>query len=596
MAKGRLSTVLRYLRHMCQAPPHGDLSDGHLLGRFVTERDEAAFAVLVQRHGALVLGVCRRVLRQEQDAEDACQATFLILARKAPSIRKLESLASWLHGVAQRTALNVRKGVLRRRGYEKPRASPVPQSPVAVAAYKETEAALDAEVQRLPERYRAPFVLCCLEGKSRPEAAKELAWKEGTVSSRLARARHLLQHRLTRRGIALAATLSAALADSTMSSAMSATASDATVKAASLFAVRSASVAAIVSGKVVRLAEGVLQMLLVSKLKKVSIVLATLIALGMVAVAYGMFAGPRPDQQVTAAQPAPQVQDQPKEVDMGLAAKIVVKSKLPLQVIPGEMDSLQAELVLTNQGTKALRLCTFCQHAGGSWAGGGSDWISPDGPWKDSPSPAAFAKNMIVLKPGEKTSFPTGANGVRGFKGKFKFSAGYRISKTFAAKYDSWSGEVKAEVVIPVQETPRKVTADETKLQGTWRITALEFDGEKFGADRPEIKEGKAIITDNVITLKVKKLLAVGGTLDTTNPMVFKLDPATKPKRILLNAFTKEPFRGIYELDGDTLRLCYSPYADAEAPAEFAAPAGSQRWLYSFQRIKTDAPPKAAGD
>src|SRR5262249_15112443 len=154
MAKGRLGTVLHYLRHLGQTPGHGDLSDGHLLGRFVTQRDEAAFAVLVQRHGALVLGVCRRVLRQEQDAEDAFQATFLILAHKAPSIRKLESLASWLHGVAQRAALNVRKSVLRRRGYEKPRPSPGPESPVTVAASKETQAALDAEVQRLPERYR----------------------------------------------------------------------------------------------------------------------------------------------------------------------------------------------------------------------------------------------------------------------------------------------------------------------------------------------------------------------------------------------------------------------------------------------------------
>jgi RNA polymerase sigma factor (sigma-70 family) len=334
MAKGRLSTVLRYLHHLGQAPPHGDLSDGHLLGRFVTQRDEAAFAVLVQRHGALVLGVCRRVLRQEQDAEDAFQATFLILARKASSIRKLESLAGWLHGVAQRTALNVRKGVLRRREYEKPRASPVPESPVTVATHKETQAALDAEVQRLPECYRVPFVLCCLEGKTRPEAAKELAWKEGTVSSRLARARHLLQHRLAQRGITLAAALSPALADNTMAAAMSATVTDGTVKAASLFALRSASVAGIVSGKVVGLAEGVLQMMLASKVKKVSAVLATLIALGMVAVAYGRFAGAQPDLPETAPKPAPQVQEQPKEVDMGLAAKLVVKSKLPLQVIP----------------------------------------------------------------------------------------------------------------------------------------------------------------------------------------------------------------------------------------------------------------------
>src|SRR5438132_2397832 len=200
MAKGQLEPVLRHLRQL--GGPAADRSDAELLRRWAADREEGAFAALVRRHGPMVLRVCRRVLGHEHDAEDAFQATFLVLARNTASIRKREALADWLHGVAYRTAMKAKRGAARRRSHEARVRALTPEA-VPSPRWDEVQAVLDEEVRRLPEPFRAAFTLCVLEGKSGPQAAAELGCKEGTVSSRLTRARERLRRQLGRRGIQL---------------------------------------------------------------------------------------------------------------------------------------------------------------------------------------------------------------------------------------------------------------------------------------------------------------------------------------------------------------------------------------------------------
>lgn len=191
------------------------VSDATLLERFVTRREEAAFAALVQRHGPLVLGVCRRILRNSHDAEDVFQATFLVLARKAGCIPWQTSVAKWLYVVAERLALHARAGRLLRLAREHPVSLdddggqfPAEEAdPLAEIARRELRRVLDDELHQLPEKYRAPLVLCYLEGKTNEEAARELGWPTGSMSRRLERARTLLRLRLLSRGLSLGTVL-----------------------------------------------------------------------------------------------------------------------------------------------------------------------------------------------------------------------------------------------------------------------------------------------------------------------------------------------------------------------------------------------------
>jgi RNA polymerase sigma factor (sigma-70 family) len=205
MGPSSLASFIGQLRRLVE-PRAGGLDDAELLQRFAANRDEAAFEVLLWRYGPLVLGVCRRMLHREQDVEDAFQATFLTLIRKAGSIARREALGSWLHQVAYRIGLRARTHAERCGIPDQPRVE------IAVArtereANGEWREVLDREVQRLPRRYRGPFILCYLEGKTQAEAARMLACPPGTVASRLAWARDRLRVRLMARGLTLTAAL-----------------------------------------------------------------------------------------------------------------------------------------------------------------------------------------------------------------------------------------------------------------------------------------------------------------------------------------------------------------------------------------------------
>ena len=174
-------------------------TDSELLDRYIQQKDEAAFAALVRRLGPIVLGVCRRVLHNEHDAEDAFQATFLILARKAASVRPRNRVGNWLYGVAYRTAQEARRSAARRRARE---AKAMARTEVAEQDHDDLRLVLDEELARLPDHYREVVVLCELQCQPHKEVARQLGCPEGTVASRLARARALLAARLRRRGLA----------------------------------------------------------------------------------------------------------------------------------------------------------------------------------------------------------------------------------------------------------------------------------------------------------------------------------------------------------------------------------------------------------
>src|SRR5271156_3898853 len=232
-----VAAILRHVRKLVQAQHGQPLSDRELLHRFAGQRDQAAFAALVERHGEMVRSMCRRALGNEQDAEDAFQAVFLILARKAASTAWHESVGSWLHSVAYRMASDLRRQATARRRHESRATATLFADPGDNLTLLEVRCILDEEVRRLPERYRAPLLLCYWEGRTQEEAARQLGWRSGVLRGRLERGREHLRRRLERRGITGVATLGAALLVNGASAApMPATVCTATAQAALAFA------------------------------------------------------------------------------------------------------------------------------------------------------------------------------------------------------------------------------------------------------------------------------------------------------------------------------------------------------------------------
>src|SRR5262245_15444744 len=260
------------------------LCDGELLGRYVDRRDEAALAALVNRHGPMVWGVCRRQLSQH-DAEDAFQAAFIVLVRKAASIAQREAVGNWLYGVAHQTALQARRSAARRRAREV-QVTEMPDAEAPQERSADLQPLLDEELSRLPDHYRTVIVLSDLEGRTRKEVAAQLGCPEGTVASRLVRARSMLAKRLTQRGVALSGgALAVVLSQSTGSASVPAAVVSSTIKATSLCAAGQAAIPV----KVAALAEGVLKAMLLNKLKPALAVLVVVAMVGL--IGYGMALG-----------------------------------------------------------------------------------------------------------------------------------------------------------------------------------------------------------------------------------------------------------------------------------------------------------------
>ena len=270
------TTVIEHLRK-AMLRDGAELGDGELLGRFIERHDDAALAALVNQHGPMVWGVCRRLL-SHHDAEDAFQATFIVLVRKASSIVPRAMVGNWLYGVAHQTALQARRTATRRRAREIQMTEMPDTATVQQDQWPDLQPLLDQELSRLPDKYRAVIVLCDLEGRTRKEVARQLRLPEGTVAARLARARAMLAKRLAHRGVTLSAgALAAVLSQHVASASVSNSLVSSTIQAATLVAVGQTAATGVIPVKVAALSEGVLKAMLMSKLK---VMIAVMLVLG----------------------------------------------------------------------------------------------------------------------------------------------------------------------------------------------------------------------------------------------------------------------------------------------------------------------------
>jgi RNA polymerase sigma factor (sigma-70 family) len=292
-----LHCVRRIVSHDAPVP-----DDAVLLNRFVSHRDDAAFEMLVARHGSMVLRVCRRLLGNAEDAEDASQATFLVLARKANSIRPPGSLVAWLHSVAYRISLGARAAASRHRlrVASAPDLAPLDPHPDPLAELSAREALrlLEEEVRRLPITYRMPIILCCLEGLSQEEAARRLGWTLGSLKGRLERGRKRLHRRLIARGLELAAAFTLAEVSRGAATGFSATLAASTAKAAIAYSVGKVAL----SAQVMALAESGLKS---TTLAKAKVGLILLVVAGATAFGAGTLAYPARTEKQSSAAEAP---------------------------------------------------------------------------------------------------------------------------------------------------------------------------------------------------------------------------------------------------------------------------------------------------
>lgn len=288
MATTTISQVIQHVRKTEFLRDGAGVSDGELLGSFINDRDHTAFAVLLQRHGRMVWAVCRRLLDNHHDVEDAFQATFVVLVRKAASIKPRDMVGNWLHGVAYQTALKARAMSARRKMREKQ----VIEMPESAASqhdpWNDLQPILDQELNRLPAKYRAAIILCDLEGKTRKEAARQLNLPEGTVSGHLTRGRAMLARRIGRHGIVLSGPgLAVVLAENAGAAGIPAVVMASTKKLTSVIASGQAAAQGVLSAKVAALTEGVMKAMLFTKLRAA---LAVVLILGFVATGMTIFA------------------------------------------------------------------------------------------------------------------------------------------------------------------------------------------------------------------------------------------------------------------------------------------------------------------
>jgi RNA polymerase sigma-70 factor (ECF subfamily) len=585
MVTNPLSNVLRRLRGATALRESGNLNDGQLLTCFLNRSDDTAFEILLHRHGPMVLGVCRRLLRHDQDAEDAFQATFLVLARKAASVVPRERVGNWLYGVAYNTALKARALSAKRRGREiQVKAMPEPhavrQDP---DLWVELQPLLDRELSRLPEMYRFPVVLCDLEGKTHKEAARQLGCPEGTVSVRLSRARALLARRLGARGLTCSvAALATVLSQKAASASLPAALVGPTAEAANLLAAGQSATAGLVSEDVVTLTERVVKTMGMTKLKTLLLVLGTgLLACGLL-FAEGLPSGKHPENMPQETRPVGKEKQVKGLKELEGIWKVVSLETEGKKAPEAELKGMRwtfkgSSLHITDETDQAGGMCTV--KVDPSKKPKHIDITSEEGPTKGKTVQGIYKleKGRLIVSvqevqnagQGRPTDFTTAAKDGPGVAILERVKDPDRPEKSGAKQMES--GGLR-------------------DLDGAWRVVALENAGKKV----PEEE------------LKVVGWTFHGETLLLSGPGTkircsVKVEPGKTPKHIdvtVLDGPAKGmTIPGIYKLDMGRLTICMREGGDEAQgrPKEFATDATNGLGIATLERVR-DAEAPAAED
>jgi RNA polymerase sigma factor (sigma-70 family) len=601
MASGHNGVVLREVHRLFGEGTVAGLSEGQLLERFLARRDEVAFEALVARHGPMVLGVCRGVLRDPHEAEDAFQATFLVLIRKAGTIRRGDSLGPWLYRIARRVAVRASAGGSRRRGSEVQAAEAVAAAPAPDGPDRDARALIHEELDRLPEKYRAPIVLCYLEGRTHEEAARQLRWPIGSVKGRLSRARGLLRDRLTRRGLALSGVAPAFALEGEAGAAVPPALSEATIRAAMDIAAGKAT--GFATATTAALAEGVLKAMFANKLKGLA---AGVLAVGLLAAGVGPFVrGGRADDGPGGAGEARGEVVDPAAIHQDR------------EVIRGNWKVVSVEVA----GKEVLRA-----PASGRY----SNLIIGDGRFRlDEATPPAAFKYLLVDATYELDPFATpkeiSLRGRRGYLSEAQlgiyrwdgetltlcfdrigsrtrpkaFATGAGAAQTLLLLRRETFGvtdhappareAAEAEMPPPARGTP---AADElARLQGTWICTRMELGGGQVAL--PSQALASEVKGNRWVTKRDGRALGHSSIIVT--------DPTRTPKEIdlvsVIPGRTDGPIsKGIYRLDGDELTLCLNTPSMPERPKTFATTPNDGLQLITLERDREGRrPPSPRG-
>jgi RNA polymerase sigma factor (sigma-70 family) len=605
MPTSSMNTMILHLRKSMCLQDEAGLTDAQLLERFIEHRDEAAFAALVRRHGSMVMGVCLRVVRNHQDAEDAFQATFLVLVRKAASISSRGLLANWLYGVAYNTALKAKASNVKRQAKEmQVTKMPDPATAGQQLWNDDLQALLDQELNRLPEQYRVPIILCDLEGKTRKEAAEQLGCPEGSLSSRLSRARVMLAKRLVRHGLAVSGgSLAAVVTQNLASASVPTSVAFATIKAATIFAAGQAA-NGVVPAKVAALAQGVLNAMLLSKLK-----IGTMwLVLSLLTFGAGFLI----HQTATAQQGAVEQANEntpkfpPKELNKGRtqpdkATKRDAKGPKDKKTTGEEAAKAKEREQL--QGTWRLVACTqdgqdvpgdLVKQVKIDFQGDKMQFTPPlefherqvegqkgkhveaqlgEGSFEVSfrLNPAMKPKEFDLILPysGDKGPVVNGIYSLDNNRLRLCICYGDR-PKDFSSKEGSKQVFYIMERTKPVAEPPgnQATQTDKKFIQGTWKVVAAErsgmtwknLDGEFVNQDKTPMAFPVSLGNPNQVVFSGEQCTSrffqgAGKTL--VERAKFALDAGRRPKWITLTGKDGSLFYGIYALDGDEMRLCW---------------------------------------